>query len=87
MKEILLNNYSNIRKINNNNKWDIFLNIRLLNPVKLTSYEFNIILKYKFNNIWKININTLYLYIIFKYEAYIKYFAYAKKMFILFHKR
>lgn len=80
MKEILLNNYSKlVRKINNNNKWDIFLNIRLLNAVKLISYEFNIILKYKFNNIWKININTLYLYITFKYEAYIKYFVYAQK--------
>lgn len=79
MKEILLNNYSIlVRKINNNNKWDIFLNIRLLNAVKLISYEFNIILKYKFNNIWKININ-MYLYITFKYEAYIKYFVYAQK--------
>lgn len=67
MKEILLNNYSNITKINNNNKWDIFLNIKLLNTVKLISYEFNIILNYKFNNIWKININTLY----FVYNIYI----------------
>lgn len=79
MKEVLLNNYSNITKINNNNKWDIFLNIKLLNAVKFISYEFNIILKYKFNNIWKININTLHLYIIFIYKAYAKYFAYVQK--------
>lgn len=37
MKEVLLNNYSNITKINNNNKWDIFLNIKLLNAVKFIS--------------------------------------------------
>lgn len=37
MKEVLLNNYSNFTKINNNNKWDIFLNIKLLNAIKFIS--------------------------------------------------